>query len=547
MKKISLIIAAFIFLMFVFFIPRLNAQAETVSAGIEPVISLDFKDANIKDILKAFSMQSGMNFIASEAVQDRKVTLYLDKVPLTQAMDKIFSANNLSYELDKDANIFVVKEWGKMQTETVTKVFYLKNATVSTSSLKSELAKNADSSSTSGSSSSSTGSASGSSSSSSSTSSGAKWKEVAESGITSAVKKLLSNSDSSSTSGIGMPGAGSSGSSAPGVIGSVIEDFRTNSLIVTDTPAKMKVISQVIASLDVAVPQVMLEVEMLDVSKDVVDKMGFKFGDTPFTAIVTGATATMGFPYGSWAKILNPGQGNLSINPAANTYQVQLDFIRTQTDTKFLARPKLLTLNNETAEISITKDEIVGREDTVVDTSSGSTTTSVFKRSTDLVLTKEGTGIFLRVTPQINLDTNEITMVVNPKSSVTSLSALSTVGNQQSDVEVRSTKSIVKIGDGETVVLGGLIHQDKTVAFKKLPILGDIPLLGLLFRHKDQTKGLEREIIVFITPHIVRNKADIKLVQVPNIQVPIREQGPSLGTTRDYIINSNMNKFDKKH
>lgn len=514
MKKVFLTIAAGIFLILAFFIQRLNAQTQPVWTGTEPVISMDFKDANLKDILKAFSMQSGMNFIASEAVQERKVTLYFDNVPLTSAMDKIFSANNLSYELDKNANIFVVKEWGKMETETVTKVFYLKNASVSTSALKADQLKSAASSSSSASTSSSSGTAL----------SGGKWKIAEESGITSAVKKLLSTA------------------------GLIMEDFRTNSLIVTDTPAKMKVISQVIASLDVPVPQVMLEVEMLDVSKDAVDKMGFKFGDTPFTAIVTGATASMGFPYGSWDKIINAGKGSLSINPSGSTYQMQLDFMRTQTDTKFLARPKLLTLNNETAEIAITTDEIVGREDTTNTTTSGTTTTSVFKRSTDLTLTKEGTGIFLRVTPQINSDTNEITMVINPKSSVTSLSALSTSTNQQSDVEVRSTKSIVKIRDGETVILGGLIHQNKIVAFKKLPLLGDIPILGALFRHKNQTKGLEREIIVFITPRIIKDKADIKLDQIKNIQqLPIREQGPSLGTTRDYIINSNMNKFDKKH
>ncbi len=449
MKKLFLIIAATVFLTVVFFIQHLNAQGEPPPTGAEPAISMDFKDANLKDILKAFSIQSGLNFIASEAVQERKVTLYLDNVPLTQAMDKIFSANNLSYELDKDANIFVVKEWGKMETETVTRVFYLKNASVTTSSLKADLLKNATDSNVSGSSSSSatmTGSTG-------TSMTGGKWKIDEESGITSAVKKLLSTN------------------------GSLMEDFRTNSLIVTDTPAKMKVLSQVIASLDVAVPQVMLEVEMLDVSKDTVDKIGFEFGETPFTAILTGATASTGFPYASWSKIFSPGRGQMSINPSGNTYQMQLDFIRTQTDTKFLARPKLLTLNNETAEISITKDEIVGREDTVVDTSSGSTTTSVFKRATDLALTKEGTGIFLRVTPQINIDTNEITMVVNPKSSVTSISDLSTTTNQQADVEVRSTRSIVKIKDGETVILGGLIHQDKALAIRKLPILGDLPFI----------------------------------------------------------------------
>ena len=113
------------------------------------------------------------------------------------------------------------------------------------------------------------------------------------------------------------------------------------------------------------------------------------------------------------------------------------------------------------------------------------------------------------------------------------------------DPEVRSSKSIVKVKDGETVILGGLIHQDRQISVRKLPILGDIPILGVFFRHKDQTVSLERELIVFITPRIVRDKPDVKLAQLPNIQLPIREQGVAVVSHRDYIINSNMNKFDK--
>jgi type IV pilus assembly protein PilQ len=507
MKKIFLILIISSFITVAFFVSYLNAQEQSSYSAGEASISMDFKDAGLKDILKVFSMQSGLNFIASEAVQDRKVTLYLDKVPLSQAMDKIFSANNLSYELDNKANIFVVKEWGKMETETVTEVFYLKNATVSISSLKEELSKNLSK---------------GKDANSSSSNSRDKFKEEGAGGITVAVKNLLSKG-----------------------IGSLIEDFRTNSLIVTDTPMKMKVISQVIASLDVAVPQVMLEVEMLDVSKDAVDKMGFEFGDSPFTAVLTGATAATGFPYGSWGKILNAGKGSLSINP--DGYQMQLNFMRSQADTKFLARPKLLTLNNETAEISITKDEAVEATPDYSTNTSGATYITGFtiKRATELSLTGKGIGISLRVTPQINLETNEITMVINPESSATTVSSFSTIDTPILDPEVRSSKSIVKVKDGETVILGGLIHQDKSVVMKKLPILGDLPFVGVFFRHKNQSIGLERELIIFITPRIVRGKPIVRLAKIQNIQMPIREQGVAVASKRDYIINSNLNKFDK--
>ena len=119
MKKIFITTVAVFLLMLVFFVARPNAEQQPPLVGAEASISMDFKDASLKDVLKVFSMQAGMNFIASESVQDRTITLYLDKVPLSMAMDKIFSANNLSYELDREANIFVVKEWGKMETETV--------------------------------------------------------------------------------------------------------------------------------------------------------------------------------------------------------------------------------------------------------------------------------------------------------------------------------------------------------------------------------------------------------------------------------------------
>ncbi|MDD5408924.1 MAG: secretin N-terminal domain-containing protein, partial [Candidatus Omnitrophica bacterium] len=456
MKKTFLTLAFIFSMVCVFFIPHLNAQTQQPPAESEPIISMDFQDAGIKDILKIFSMQSGMNFIASEGVADRKVTLYLDKVPLSQAMDKIFSANNLSYELDSKANIFVVKDLGKIEIETITKVFYLKHASVSSSSLKDEESKNIVTSSSSGSSS---GSSSSSSSSSGDSSTG-KWKVEDESGITYAVKKLLSSN------------------------GSLIEDYRTNSLIVTDTSARMKVITQVVTALDIEIPQIMLEVEMLDVSKNAIDKLGVKYGQTPLTAYIFGAAASMGFPYAGWTKLFNTGDGSLNINPGSidddgtvvgNPYQIQFDFLKSQSDTKILARPRIMTLNNEPAEIKITTNEAIGQITDTQGQGTASTTTTSAERVE--------TGVSLRVTPQINSDTGEITMFIYPKVKDASTSTFNTTFK---DPEERSTKSIVRIKDGETVVIGGLIRNDTSETITKLPVLGDIPIIGGLFRHKNK-------------------------------------------------------------
>jgi len=479
---------------------KLSADSKLTFPEAEPEISMDFQDASLKDILKVFSIQSGLNFIASEGVQDRKITLYLDKVPLKKAMDKLFKANNLSYELETDSNIFIVKDWGKLQVETITKVFYLKYATVSSSSLKEESKQIA-------------GAGGG--------GSGGKWNVEGDAGITKAVKALLSSA------------------------GSVIEDFRTNSLIVTDTPSRMNVIAQVIASLDVRVPQVMLEVEMLDVSKNAVDKIGFKFGQTPFKVAITGATAStaLGFPFHSWSKTFftDSDRGTLAIN--SDSYSAQLDFLRTLTDTKYLARPRLLTLNNETAEIRIATKEAIGVTQSQSGTG-GSTGVTV------AVSERAETGVVLRITPQINVETGEVTMFIYPKVAEATASTLTSALGSFRDPEERSTKTLVRVRDGETVALGGLIRVEATNIVTKLPILGDIPIIGALFRHRgggstDSPKDKVRELLVFITPHIVKER-DTMLAQTKKVTLPEREQNTLAGFSREAEINASLNRFEKK-
>jgi len=485
-------LCVFISLFFlVIFLPKLNAQQELPFSNPEATISMDLQDADLKDILKIFSVESGLNFIASGSVESRKMTLYFDKVPIKEAMDKLFKANNLTYELENDSNIFIVKDWGKPQIETVTRVFYLKQATVSSSSLSKEMASEMKSAGSSG---------------------GGKGEDA---GITKVIKKLLTDK------------------------GSLVEDFRTNSLVVTDVPNRMPVIEQTIVYLDVPIPQIMLEVEMLDVSKSVVDKMGFEFGQTPLTAVITGTSGTLGFPFRSWAKAASSNYGSISINGTSSTsYQVQLDFLKTQTDTKYLARPRILTLNNETAEIKITTDEAVGEKKSTAGETGSTTTTTEAERYE--------TGVSLRVTPQINTETGEITMFIVPRVAQAAASGItSSTGVKFYNPETRTTKSVVKIKDGETVIVGGLIHNQETIELKKLPILGDIPVVGALFRHVSKEPNKERELLIFITPHIMK-ESGIELARAGKIRLPEREQSTVSGHERQLAIGASLNNFEKK-
>lgn len=518
MNKIFRLALAISLLVFGMPLPSSNAGPTQIPAQEEPSISMDFKDANLKDILKVFSIQAGLNFIASEGVQERKLTLYLDQVPLRRSMDKLFKANNLSYELDKDSNIFIVKDWGKISFDTITKVFRLKHATVYSSSLMTELKNNLKSSSSSDSSSSFSSSPSSSSSdpSSGSSSSGSSG----DSGITEAVKKLLSSA------------------------GSVVEDFRTNSLIVTDSPERIGVISEVIKSLDVPIGQVMLEVEMLDVSKNTIDRMGIKWTDvmtsSMFEAVLTGAKISSGFPipssfynFGktfSSAKTFTPG----SLDFSQLTWKVFFDFIKQQADTKILARPRILTLDNETAEINITTNEAIGSITTTQGQGSGSVTTVSAERVE--------TGVSLRVTPQIDPDNSEITMFIMPRVKDTTISSFNSAFK---DPEERSTKSMVRVKDGETVIIGGLIRKDRSEVITKMPFLSNIPLIGGLFRHRYKDKDKDRELLVFITPRILKSSG-MKLAQIKNTSLPEREQSTDSGAQREMIISSSLSNFEKK-
>jgi type II secretory pathway component GspD/PulD (secretin) len=516
--KLSVFIAIFFLCLF---LPKSEAVQELKELAKdlpfpnpETLISMDFQDASLKDILKIFSIQSGLNFIASDAVKDRKFTLYFDGVPIKDAMDKIFKANNLSYELDKESNIFIVNDLGAPESQTITKIFRLKHASVVNSPMQydKESIQVMGSSSGGGSGSGSGGSGSGS----------VKNPPVIDkASISKVVEKLLSDK------------------------GKLVEDYRTNSLIVTDVPTRMAVITEVITSLDIPQPQVLLEVEMLDVNKNLVDQIGVKWNTPIFDQTLTaGPTSWMtkwpqGSLFGDMTRNFTNGTVTLTNNASI---RVIIDWLTTQVSTRYLARPRILTLNNETAEIMIVTNEAVG----VVSTS---TSTGGATGSTTASAERAGTGVALRVTPQINTDTNEITMFIVPAVGEATAGATYTIVDvgtiQFKDPEVRYTKSVVKMKDGDTIILGGLIRKTFSETTIKLPILGDLPFLGKFFTHRYKERDKDRELLVFITPHIIKDMS-VQLAQAKKGVLPEREQSATSRVSRQAVIDASLKSFEKK-
>ena len=499
MKRRNLFLLLSSILLAVFLIADESKALEDIAAINVPLntdasttISMDFKNAQLNDVLKIFSQQSGLNFIASDDVASKAVTLYLDKVPVEAALERILTANGLTYELQEGGNIFVVKQLKKPKKEVITRVYRLKYASVPSSKINTTLSSDSSGSGNSSSSGPSSGPATGS------------GQATSTADILRILQSILTTD------------------------GSVTEDPRTNSLIVTDIPLQFPLIEQTITRLDVRVPQVLIEVEMLDVSKTTADLLGVKFGNSPLT--FSGPSKSSFFPFNGDnvkddipAAVTQDEIANTITPPVAYGYTVgqlsfqgltlTLQFLRTQTDTKNLARPRILTLDNQTAEIKIVTDEAIGLASNT--TSTGGTTATTIAQAE-----RAQTGISLKVTPQVNLKTNEITMAIEPK--VRQAKAGGTFGSQTfKDPEERGSKSILRVVDGETIVLGGLLRNDDTETKTQVPVLSKIPVLGAAFRHKDKSQN-QRELIIFISPHIVReNPAPTKPEDLVNI---VREQ-----------------------
>ncbi|MCX5657445.1 MAG: secretin and TonB N-terminal domain-containing protein, partial [Candidatus Omnitrophica bacterium] len=282
------------------------------------MVSMDFKDAELKDVLKIFSQQSGLNFISSEGVENKKITLYLEKVSVEDALNTILKANSLSYEQPEGSNIIVIKEIVTAEVETLTRVYQLNYAKAE--AVKDLFEKMRDKN------------------------AGADTKTAnAETGEKSTMK----------TSGLLTQ------------YGKVVADARTNSLIITDIPSQFPAIEETLAKLDEATPQVMIEAEILETTVNNVDKLGVEWGDT--IAVFTGPKQTTKFPFtkhdfpAGVDKTTGMAYGTISMA----SFTASLKMLETDQGTKILARPRVLTLNNETAQINLTAKTAVASITTI--------------------------------------------------------------------------------------------------------------------------------------------------------------------------------------
>ncbi len=287
--------------------------------------------------------------------------------------------------------------------------------------------------------------------------------------------------------------------------GSVTVDSRTNSLLIQDTAQKIREIRKLISELDRPVKQVLIETRIVEANEDFSRNIGVKLGLTGINSNTDLGSLIGSGSTSNTAVVRNDGlsasgDGSLGVNlPAAGIGSVapasyaftlakagagwaalidlEISALEAKGNGKIVANPRLLTADKQEAHIEQGQERIF--------------TTNTLGEGT--VVTKKAV-LSLTVTPQITPDNRVILDVFVTKDSF--------VSPTEENINTLQVRTQVLLDNGETVVLGGIYEQQTSESVSKVPVLGDLPILGVLFR----TRGIldnRRELLIFLTPRII--------------------------------------------
>ena len=291
-------------------------------------------------------------------------------------------------------------------------------------------------------------------------------------------------------------------------------DEATNALVITAPPDIMRTLKRVISQLDVRRAQVLVDAVIAEVSPVTARELGVQWvfegakdGEGPIGLInFTNTGNTIADVINSAADVIDGGTlptpaGNVLLgggrtNSGNINYLAVLNALSSDTNTNILSTPTLVTLDNEEAEIIIGTN-VPFLTGSFTSTGAGDSATNPFQ-----TIQREDIGLTLKIKPQIN-EGNALKLDI--EQEVSSI-ADSVAGAADLITNKRAIKTSVMVEDGEIVVLGGLIEENVRESIQKVPLLGDIPLLGLLFQSR--SSDLDRKnLMVFIHPVILRDAA----------------------------------------
>ncbi|MGR5095009.1 type IV pilus secretin PilQ [Vibrio maritimus] len=418
---------------------------QTINKG--QLTSINFQDMPVRNVLQLLADYNDFNLVVSDTVQGN-LTLRLDSVPWTDVLDIILRVKGLDKRVKGDVVLVAPKtELDRQEKQALEK----NRLTEQIGQLESQI-----------------------------------------------VKIHYANA-SDVAAMIGGEGAVSMLSER----GSVAIDERTNSLLLRELPSNIKVIKSIIAELDVPVKQVQIEARVVTIKEGNVEELGIRWGvsstngNTTIGGSIESNLAAAGIGDGSLEidDILNVNLPAISDNASSIAFQVaslgsntlldlELSALQNESKAEIISSPRLITTNKKSAYIE------QGTEIPYLKSTSSGATAVEFKKAV----------LSLTVTPQITPDNRLILDLDVTQDRVGEV--LKTLEGETVAIDTQRIGTQVLVNNGETVVLGGIYQHSFSNKIDKVPLLGDIPGLGALFRRTYENIG-KNELLIFVTPQII--------------------------------------------
>ncbi len=501
---------------------------DKIPGGMDGRISLDLRNIDVIDALKFLSMKANANIVSTKNVSGR-ITLMVEDVPIRDIFDIMLRSNGLAYS--KEGNIYNVmtedeykalfgKKFADIREVRIFKLQYAipEQAFSMLEALKSEIGRvlvDSDSG----------------------TVLIMDTPEKIE-----AIEKTLARIEKKNLLRVFTLKYAKAKEVEDQLknqldakkVGTIRADERSNQVIVQTLPDRMEDTERLIEALDKKTKVVIIDTEIIKIKlSDQLDNginwegiaskgqdLGFMYlGSTPFGVLQTATTAAatalpsrlsffeagtgkgvgQGIPFSS-NGVTNIGGNQVAPGEALHfgliddkrDFDIFVKFLQTLGKSQILSRPKLAVINNQEARIHVGERQAY----VTTTTTTGQTTTTVSE-----AVTFVDVGIQLSVTPTIN-DEGDVVMKVKPEISSVVSTLITPSNNKIPIIDTSMAETSVMVKDGTTIVIGGLRKEEKTSSYEQLPWLGNIPLLGNLFKTGNGKKE-RTELLILLTPHII--------------------------------------------
>jgi len=416
-----------------------------LAAALAKPVSIEFKDASLKQVFEVLARTSGINFVFDKDIKaDQPTTIYLRRASVKEVLGAVLLAQQLEQRVIDAGTILVYPNTpakARDHQSLTIKAFYLTNADPKS--------------------------------------------------IAAMLRTILKAKD-------------------------VVADDKQNMLVMRDTPEAIRLAEKLIAVHDLPDPEVMLEVEIIEVKRTHLQDLGIRWPDLlTFMPLTSAAGLAL-----SLADLHKSGTSSVGVSFSP----LSISAGKGNSDINLLANPRIRTRNREMAKI------LIG--DRVPNITTTATATGFVAESIQYV----DIGLKLEVQPTIYLN-NEVAIRINLEVSNIVNQVSTKTGTLAYQIGTRNASTVLRLKDGENQVLAGLISDSDRSSANKVPGLGDLPVIGRLFgRHTED--GEKTELMLSITPRLVRGMARPALARTEfdsGTESSLRGQGPDLAAYTEVV------------